>query len=252
MVAENITWGDRSFGNLIKNPKLPSSGYEALKELERNGLIVVARDTVSPTAEFAPWLEGQRNPATVVQKLDEPQPVQPVSIEKTPRKSVATESRVIRIHRREVFRRRWSKLTQLEQWQTAIINFLDAHGESTERSLKRTLRFDRDAVIAREALAELIRRRILKHRKQGKSVLLSIARIPAKLNGQRKLESETKKRTRSKAPGEWFIENQEAIRAGCHSQKEIDAYWRETALRAGCYNQAEFDEYLRKKSDTEA
>src|SRR2546423_911537 len=99
MVAENISRGDSSFGNLTRNPELPSSGYEALKELERDGLIVTTGDAVSPTAAFAPWLEGQRNPATVVQKLDEPQPVQPASIDETPSKPVATGTRVIRIHR---------------------------------------------------------------------------------------------------------------------------------------------------------
>ena len=226
IIAESISGGEKSFSDLINIPGLPSSGYEALKELDRKGLIVMSWETVSPTPAFAPWLEDQRNARTRVQQLDQAQAVQPGSVAETPVTPATAATRVIRNHRREVFRRRWSKLSDLEQWQTAIINFLDAHGESKEHSLKRTLRFDRHPEIARKALAELIRRRILKHRKQGKSTFLSIARIPAKLNGQRKLESQTRKRTRSKAPGEWFIENQEAIRAGCHTQEEIDAYWR--------------------------
>src|SRR5205085_5437134 len=121
----SISRGEKSFSNLINIPALPSSGYEALKELDRKGLILMSWETVSLTAEFVPWLEAQRNASAGVQRLDKPQSIQPVAIPEAANRPAATGTTVIRTHRREVFRHRWSKLSDLENWQTAIINFLD-------------------------------------------------------------------------------------------------------------------------------
>ena len=39
MVAENIRLGDREYWNLTKIPDLPTSGSDAIRELEEKGLV---------------------------------------------------------------------------------------------------------------------------------------------------------------------------------------------------------------------
>jgi hypothetical protein len=66
LVAENINAGDRSFWNLTKIPQLPTSGFAAIDELDKRGLIKASfRDNrVEPTEAFWPWLEGVRQAET--------------------------------------------------------------------------------------------------------------------------------------------------------------------------------------------
>ena len=63
MVADNIEAGDRSFWNLTKIPDLPTSGLDAIHELEEKGLVKASwlDDHVEPTPEFWRWLEEQQS-----------------------------------------------------------------------------------------------------------------------------------------------------------------------------------------------
>ncbi len=62
MVADGIRLGDRSYWNLTKIPDLPSSGQEAIEELEEKGLVKSSwrDDRVEPTEAFWPWIEKQQ------------------------------------------------------------------------------------------------------------------------------------------------------------------------------------------------
>lgn len=64
MVAEDIAAGEQWSWQLARNVHHPSSGWEAIKELEGKGLITVAGYEVKPTPAFRPWLEELQSAET--------------------------------------------------------------------------------------------------------------------------------------------------------------------------------------------
>ena len=103
MVASSINAGGRSYWNLVNIPDLPTSGFDAIREMEAKGLVRVSRDvgTVEPTAVFWPWLEELRKAeanatATAIPNTGEIAPVPgaivaPEAERQTPLASTATE-----------------------------------------------------------------------------------------------------------------------------------------------------------------
>ena len=75
-VAEDINLGDRSYWNLLKIPHLDfGQAREAIRELERNGMVSVTDYRVEPTEAFGSWfveLRRQEDTRTTGRPVEQP------------------------------------------------------------------------------------------------------------------------------------------------------------------------------------
>jgi hypothetical protein len=224
MVAENIHDGDRSFSNLLKIPDLPTSGWEAIRELQKRGLITVADSRVEPTPAFWPWIDELRTAetqqATARQEATSaprkvpapaPEPSNP------PAAAVPVVPDALIPH---FFTRRWCfstkygrrRITNREfmcesEMCLRILDFLRHHGcHVTSSDLRRGLNAYRYPEHYQPALQELLRLKALKLEKEPgtRRQWVTLVKIPREFKVKKAKPQRRRHKPRSRGRTAWF------------------------------------------------
>jgi hypothetical protein len=119
---------------------------------------------------------------------------------------------------KHVYRKRWIGLSDQERWQTAILDYLDTHvndnptNEIRQRDLTQALNFKKYPA-AEPVLQDLKDRKIIGHRREGKTTWLRILVFPDELDprSHKTAADMPRKGNRSREPGDWWLANREAL-----------------------------------------
>lgn len=222
MVAEDIRAGERRSWKLARNPHLTSSGWEAIKELEAEGLITVADYHVEPTPAFWPWLEELRaaedakamarqkamptawrvpapasepsEPVAVV--LAVPEPTSQISLTRAPATSGSRRPQVLR-----------PDLTRFEEFCVRVLDCLRHHsGRMTSSELRRGVSGYRHPEIYDLALEKLQRLKAIEVEKEpgNRRVWVTLLKIPPKYEATRPKPKRQRYEPHSRGQTEWF------------------------------------------------
>jgi len=178
MVAEDIAIGDRVFWNLVQRPDLPTSGFDAIEELHKKGLVTASlrENRVEPTEAFWPWLEelqlaeaqqaaAQQTNAVLPgrQSLPSPDPAPPILPFASPEGAVglphAPVQALIKPRRAQVNR---PDLEHVDQMCVRILDFMNHNGHRLPLStIRRGLNAYRCRDLFNRALRRLQNRRAI-------------------------------------------------------------------------------------------
>ena len=223
MVAEDIAAGEQRSWQLARNVQHPSSGWEAIKELEGKDLITVAGYQVEPTPAFWPWLEELQSIETAQAIARQktvlspwhvpalvPEPAKPVAAAPTVPDDPGFQTSLIQAPATSRFRRPQVIRPDLTHFDTFCVTVLaclrQRGGRVTSSQLRRGVSGYRYPEIYNLALQRLQSLRALKVEKEPgtRRQWVTLLKIPRKYEATRPEQQRQRHKPRSRGQTPWF------------------------------------------------